>query len=593
MKSLLCLVLLLAPSTVFATTYYVRTDGNDSNLGTSNSSGGAWRNVTKCASTIVAGDVCRVQAGTYTANVTETTSGTDGNTITYVGDGAAIIVGNFHVDANYVRVISIEVQANDAADAITIGGQTGVEIWHTTTSGFLDGGISQRGPSLPYESNTAGIIVGNTINGRYDTDGSWMIALNGPSNIASHNIMNRTGVDFYVAYGPNNRVYNSYANDPDPTPFDDAHTDFLQTGVCCGRTIGVEFLTQDGNFYVGNPPAAHQHYANLETTPDFSGNYLSRRNVVHHNGGGGQGVFAFASVYMAHDMYLDMQIDVADANENASMYINTTPDPQIKNSMFVNGWSTLTTNAPVHNVESGAISAYNLAWDTTRVAKMGYCCVFNASGTNIKTQEPLFANYAADNFFPTSSSPARNAAGPLATVVGSGTGTTITVATDGGGFFRGFNATISQYGGNVASGDVITIGTDVRRIASISGDDITLTQSLTYANGEGVYLGDNSVDNAIGALPYRASTTLTATYECNGSTCPVTPSDASMVRMVVCFADGLPVEVLIDSPYNCTDPSGTFSARVYKLFASVEPWIDAQEGDPPADSIPVSIRRLF
>ncbi len=48
-----------------ATDYYVRTDGNNANSGTSNTAGGAWASVSKCASTLQAGDRCLVQAGRY------------------------------------------------------------------------------------------------------------------------------------------------------------------------------------------------------------------------------------------------------------------------------------------------------------------------------------------------------------------------------------------------------------------------------------------------------------------------------------------------------------------------------------------------
>jgi len=165
-----------------------------------------------------------------------------------------------------------------------------------------------------------------------------------------------------------------------------------------------------------------------------------------------------------------------------------------------------------------------------------------------------------------------NAAGPLTTTSGSGTGTTFTVASGGAGFFRGFDASIAQYGGNLAAGDIITIGTDVRRILSISGNNITVTSSFTWANGDGVYYGDNAVDNAIGAHPYRANWTLSGTYTCNGSTCTVVPSDATITRMVVCFSDRIPYQVVIDSPFTCTDPAGTFEARIYPLYASTTLW---------------------
>lgn len=77
-------VLMLLAQPALATTYYVRTDGNNANAGTTDSAGGAWRTMGKCATTAAAGDVCIVNDGTYVEGEVQfnTNNGTAGNFIT-------------------------------------------------------------------------------------------------------------------------------------------------------------------------------------------------------------------------------------------------------------------------------------------------------------------------------------------------------------------------------------------------------------------------------------------------------------------------------------------------------------------------------
>jgi|GEM_PF-4140488 hypothetical protein len=71
------LACLLAARTAVARDFFVRTDGNDSNAGTSNTATGAWKSLAKCVGVLTGGDTCWIQPGIYytSPNVTESTSG--------------------------------------------------------------------------------------------------------------------------------------------------------------------------------------------------------------------------------------------------------------------------------------------------------------------------------------------------------------------------------------------------------------------------------------------------------------------------------------------------------------------------------------
>ncbi len=79
---------LLAVQPVVAETYYVRTDGHDSNTGIENSAGGAWGTIQYAIDNAAAGDTILVQAGVYAEDVSVNTQGLPELPIVIRGEGA-------------------------------------------------------------------------------------------------------------------------------------------------------------------------------------------------------------------------------------------------------------------------------------------------------------------------------------------------------------------------------------------------------------------------------------------------------------------------------------------------------------------------
>jgi hypothetical protein len=74
-----------------ASTYYIATDGNDANAGTS--AGAPFRTIQKCATVAVGGDTCQIAGGTYRETVTPPRSGSAGAPITFrAATGAKVTV---------------------------------------------------------------------------------------------------------------------------------------------------------------------------------------------------------------------------------------------------------------------------------------------------------------------------------------------------------------------------------------------------------------------------------------------------------------------------------------------------------------------
>lgn len=102
------LALLLSVSLSFGATYYVRTDGNNSNTGLTDSSGGAWLTVQKAANVMAAGDTTIVGNGTFPEIVITKTNGTSGSPVTFRGSGSTKIY-SFGLDHQFNYVDNFQI----------------------------------------------------------------------------------------------------------------------------------------------------------------------------------------------------------------------------------------------------------------------------------------------------------------------------------------------------------------------------------------------------------------------------------------------------------------------------------------------------
>jgi hypothetical protein len=271
---------------------------------------------------------------------------------------------------------------------------------------------------------------------------------------------------------------------------------------------------------------------------------------------------------------------------DGAWYGPNAPGGFIHNNIHYNfAGSSATVNLHVYTVDGPLVADYNLAADSR--GAVSFIAPWTSQPHAKTNVNPAFVNYAGRDFHLGAGSGAVGAGGPLTTVSGSGTGTTFNVAPNTGGFFVGNDgANLSQYGGALVPGDTITVGTDVLTISRVSGDSITVTSSFTWTSGEPVYYGNDATPD-IGAYPYNASGyALSASYSRSGSNVTVTPSDASLVRFVVCYEDRIPTGVDSASPYTCSVGSGTLEVRVYPRHATKTLWVVAGAGGPVSSGPP-------
>ncbi len=597
----LILVFILVLSKAQAATYYVRTDGNNGNPGTSNTTGGAWRSIDWAADHVRAGDVVRVQPGTYEERVTPGVNGTSvSNTVTFMADGAVTVCGFDFTGNNFIRVIGFSMDSDagscslQSGVVLICGTVSYLEFWNNTIRNGLGNGI-RCGYGCSGVINNS-LIIGNTFanfgigNGSGMAVGTW-----GDNNFIAYNEVYNSHPDGFLIMGSHNRWIGNYTHD-----FSEAsggHSDVFQTG---SNNRGWSNSLIEGHFQVGVGNAGDEHTAQI--SHGQPGNCtgacgpmtenIFRRNVWHNVSQATVGINQTSVGPVSFTRYYNNTTAGASRNSPTTRYGvcwygPMTSDGFILNNLEYQSWGdSATSNLEVFYVTGGLTSDYNLAYDPD--GPVSFASMWTMQAHEQSNVNPRFVNFATDDFTLGAGSGAIGKAGPLTTVSGSGTGTTFNVATPGGGFFRGDNTNLSQYGGNLIVGDTITVGNDVVTIASVAGDAITVTSPFTWANGEPVYYGSTTTPD-IGAYPYKAGGyTLSATYSQSGGVVTVTPSDAGLVRFVVCYEDGIPTTVDHTSPYACPVGGGALEVRVYPLYASKTLYVAATPGvSPPPDTYTV------
>jgi hypothetical protein len=210
---------------------------------------------------VVAGDVVRVQAGTYDETVTETTDGLRTAPISYVANGNAVL-RRFDITGDYVKVIGFEfTHVNDYKnEAMRVTGATGVELIdnyiHDTSRNGHSGGLTiGNATNLIVRGNrfyktgvlgtTASFTDAKAIGERYGYNSSSgvLIEYNSFSNVVEY--INPAGQKFIIR--------NNVAG-PSGTDWPTAHIDFVQPN----GEIQYSFI--DANWHVDNPMTDSHFY---------------------------------------------------------------------------------------------------------------------------------------------------------------------------------------------------------------------------------------------------------------------------------------------------------------------------------------------
>ena len=250
MKAFLLLILLLAFSSAEAATYYVRTDGHDTNCnGTADAAEAAapncaWLTIGKAETSVSGTNTIIVGNGSYTENLTIDASGTDAsNLLTFRAQNnrLAIITGTVVISGNYVKFDGFKVLKPDSVEK-TIS-MTGTYI--TTTNCYFD-----LKPSwTPYAQTDVHVAMSgshNTATNNYITHGCQGAGVGGSYNTFSNNEIdhptliyngNCGDIDFVRVFGDHHVFSGNYFHGLVPEENGAAHTDAFQSFDNAGQTI--------------------------------------------------------------------------------------------------------------------------------------------------------------------------------------------------------------------------------------------------------------------------------------------------------------------------------------------------------------------
>jgi hypothetical protein len=314
----------------------------------------------------------------------------------------------------------------------------------------------------------------------------------------------------------------------------------------------------------------NSHYLQIRQNDAHGTNLLFRGNVGYNFGSYALQCSGPDRVRLYHNTYYDI-----------CNLANDTPFAFQDEAGFGSSMDCLLINTILHTSQDSAADLYVSIEGGFSVAvevgtNLAYQVGTGNGGVTI-TSDPLFVDIAAKQFWLQASSPAIGKGRPLMRVAqadGSGTTVAVTQAKD-----------LIDGWGLVDADWLVVDGNSAVQIVSISGSNLTVSSSITWTNGAGVYWGLDSTPD-LGAYPYGHTPLSSATYTSDGA---VTPNgDTRCVRQ---YRNGIEVASDFASPYSFTHQEGDMY-RAFARYASTAPFVVATDSQlsPAASSRPARFK---
>jgi uncharacterized repeat protein (TIGR02543 family) len=445
---------------LWAATYYVATNGNDSHPGTQ---GQPWKTIQKAADTMVAGDTTRVNEGDYGGDVSVfkkviiTRSGVSGNPITFQAVGNVLTQG-FLVQADFIAIKGFEVEDphDDRVRSATEpdyhggvgiyveGSHNSIEdnyihgcVWGGITlmklgnfllptdnvvksnRVFRNGmqGIEVAGRNNLIEGNDISYTIQHHPGNIYSSSAGWLDA-DGMRFFGSGHVIRNNHIHdiFFGAPGinldpadPNNlyNLHNDYNDDP--------HIDCFQTWASTDVETASDIIFEQNVCDLLISQAANENGHGFMLAG--GAHHLTiRNNIIKAYGGvntGGSG--------NAHHLFLYNNVWVNDLSFDQfwpnALGLAEAPYSIVKNNIFYDQpYHTLSVTGDNTGQEIDHNLAYNSDGSTPDCYRINYVCVSPAPAHHLWAIDPKFVDPVNDDYHLRSGSPAIDSGVPIAVV---------------------------------------------------------------------------------------------------------------------------------------------------------------------------------
>jgi len=510
---------ILIPSQIFAgVVYYIdATKGNDSNNGLSLAT--AWSTIAKANSELRPGDTVYIRGGTYEKPILPGVTGTEGNYITYARyQNEEVIIKNVGRavdlrDRHYIVIDGLKIlHTTKNGGWVNLGFRNQPSSYNIIKNCYMEGCTEYNGIYMHGEKSHHNKIINNALKGycgpktpQYGGP-SDLIALKGGTHHnliegnymhnASHNIVDAQDASPYNIIR-NNVIINEWHTGINI--FGNSHHTLIEGNIIidCGDICDENGCAGNRCGSSSDRDLARMFHSGIQLGSTYN---IIRNNVLINNGPG-------INISSSHDKHsVDNRIYHNTFNQNYfGFYVNSTHPVNgniIKNNIFSNNReheiSITVMIAPRdnyfvnNNILGATIKYYPTGIQSLLYLEANYPTFWH----NNVAVDAKFTNEACKDLILQASSPMIDGGMWLTTTVGSGTGTSISVA-DARYFIDGWG---------IIDGDSIQLEkqTQTARIINVDYESniITLDTPLWWNSGQGVSLRYSGFAPDIGAYEF-------------------------------------------------------------------------------------------